>query len=141
MAWSGEREEERRGESWTNCTSFSKYIGYLQSVCEHWMSFVCLVFNSVLCPFFFTFHPASRFWQHLGSWVLGHLLMTGRVVTWKMPENCVATSHSRILVVVLLFKSEMHLLMDVIQVFFCIQSYWILNDRSAHRCTSLVAQW
>ena len=51
MAWSGEREEERRGESWTNCTSFSNYIGYFQSVCEHRMSIVCLVFNSSFAPF------------------------------------------------------------------------------------------
>ena len=35
----------------TNCTSFSNYIGYLQSVCEHRMSIVCLVFNSSFAPF------------------------------------------------------------------------------------------
>lgn len=56
--WGGEWEEERRGESWTKHTSLSNFMGYLPSICKHWISIVYSMFNSLLCPFFFALPPS-----------------------------------------------------------------------------------
>ena len=77
---------------------------------EYLLCVQCLIHS--FAPFSLPFlHPAAWIWQHLGSWVLGHLgdvRESGDLRDAWDPENCVALSNSRILIVGLLFKREMH---------------------------------